>query len=140
MNARAVVRATLLDNLLKLYSGTPLLTDDERLWFAYQRLTGFDAVLFGRVKEEDLALANACLVLEDELRDEAIGTLERLLALVGDDEGRTSPSPWRRSRSHRSTFTNRARWPPGSRQRSSSSSVKEDRVGGNWTAPIPHSS
>ena len=90
MNARTIVRATLLDNLLKLYSGMPLLNEDERLWYASQRLTGSDAVLFGRVKEEDLALANACLVFEDELRDEAADTLERLLALVGGGEGRLS--------------------------------------------------
>jgi hypothetical protein len=87
MNGRAVVRAALLDNMLKLTNGMPLLTEDERLWYACQRLTALDVVLFDRVRQEDLALLNACLVLEHELRAVAEATLERLLALVSGGEG-----------------------------------------------------
>jgi len=87
MNSRAVVRGTLLDNMLKLTNGMPVLDEDERLWYACQRLTALDVVLFDRVREEDLALVNACLVLEHELRAEAEHTLERLLNLVSGGEG-----------------------------------------------------
>jgi hypothetical protein len=86
-DARAVVRAHLLWNMHKLTAGMPVLDYDVRLWYASQRLTAFDMVLLDRVEEEDLALLNACLLLEHELREQAEDTLERLLALVSGGEG-----------------------------------------------------
>jgi hypothetical protein len=87
MNPRAVVRSYLLGNMLKLTSGMPLLNQDERLWYACERLSASDVTLLDRVKEEDIDLANACVVLEHELRAEAQDALERLLALVSSGEG-----------------------------------------------------
>lgn len=87
LNADAVLRAHLLWNMHKLTAGMPVLDEDARLRYASQRLTAFDVALFDRVSEEDLALLNACLVLEHELRARAEDTLERLLALVSGGEG-----------------------------------------------------
>lgn len=87
MNARAVVRAALLDNLLMLTTGAPVLDLDQSLWYAKQRMTALDVLLLDRVREEDLGLLNACLAVECALREAEFAAVERLLALVAGGEG-----------------------------------------------------
>lgn len=87
MNARATVRAALLDNMLKLTAGMPLLDHEQTLWYARQRMTAFDLLLLERVREEDLDLLNSCVAIECAMREQAFDALARLLAMVSGGDG-----------------------------------------------------
>ncbi len=66
----------MLDNLLKLTNGAPLLDLEQRLWYACQRLTALDLLVLERVQDEDLAIINACLEVEHELREPQFAALD----------------------------------------------------------------
>jgi hypothetical protein len=94
----AELRAEVLRALHKVTGGIPTLSTDETIAVASRRLTRRDVRFMHAAGEEDLALLNACLVMEHELREQAFYALERLLTLVQWSDGtldeRVRALPW----------------------------------------------
>src|SRR5437016_1291156 len=80
-------RAEVLRVLHKMTAGVPELSPDEALAVASQRLTGRDLRFFDLASDEDLALLNACLAVEEQCRREAWAALEHLLMLCQFSDG-----------------------------------------------------
>lgn len=80
-------RTARLGAMLKLLGGHPVLSPDEALQYAQLHLTGADVIHLEDVDADDLALLNACVEIEHELRGRAADTLARLLPLVSGGEG-----------------------------------------------------
>ena len=83
----AQIRAQVLRVLCKVTGGVPTLSTDEAVSVASRRLTRRDIRFLHAAGEEDLALLNACLIVEEEFRREQFATLERLLAYCQFDDG-----------------------------------------------------
>lgn len=60
--------------------GVPTLTPDEASAVASRRLSGRDVHYLRAAGDDDLALLNACLSVEEGIRQEQFATLERLLS------------------------------------------------------------
>lgn len=80
-------RAEVLRVVLTLSGGVPVLEPMEAAALGGARIAENDLRTMATQQEDDLALANACLVVEHELREEAFATAERLLALASGREG-----------------------------------------------------
>jgi hypothetical protein len=78
------IRAEVLRVLHKAAFGMPTLTTDN---LAGQPLSPAELGLMNAAGEEDIALLNALLAVEAELRDAEFTTLERLLVLTQFEEG-----------------------------------------------------
>lgn len=87
MSATPENRAARLGAMLKVTAGHPVLSVDEIMEYAPRHLTGAEAFYLEDVTGEDLALLNACVEIEYELRAGAEATLGRLLPLVSGGEG-----------------------------------------------------
>jgi hypothetical protein len=72
------VRAEALRVLLALGSGTPYLDPVEALGLGLPSLVERDVAVMELAQDEDVALANECLLLECELRERAYAALSRL--------------------------------------------------------------
>jgi hypothetical protein len=81
------VRAEALRVLVALAAGTPHLVAPEALELGLPPLTERDVAALELATEEDLALVNACLVVEYELRERAYAALERLCARASEEQG-----------------------------------------------------
>ena len=79
------MRGERLRLLLSATSGMPVLPPEELLAHAY--VTDEDAYLLASANAEDLALVNACLEVEQELRQRAYAAVERLLAHAAGKQG-----------------------------------------------------
>ena len=80
-------RAEALRVLLALGSGARALHPVDSLELGLPRLTARDVSALELADEEDLALLNACLIAEYELRERAYAALERLLAYANLGDG-----------------------------------------------------
>lgn len=81
-------RAARLGAMLKVTAGHPVLSVDEVMHYAPRHLTGVDVVHLEGVTDEDLALLNACMEVEYELREQGFAQAQRLLAFAAEGEGR----------------------------------------------------
>jgi hypothetical protein len=73
--------------LLALGSGAPALHPVDSLELGLPRLTERDVSALELADDDDLALVNACLITEYELRERAYAGLERLLAYANMGDG-----------------------------------------------------
>jgi hypothetical protein len=80
-------RAQVLCVLHKMTAGVPELSPDEAMTVAFRRLTRRDLRFMELVSDEDLALLNACLMVEEQCRRESWATLQRLLTLCQFSDG-----------------------------------------------------
>ena len=88
-----IVRAERLRLALALTSGAPELPPDELLRHARGALTSGDLALMASTTEEDLALVNACLEVEQEVRQHAYAVLGRLLSVLPAGESVAQKRP-----------------------------------------------
>ena len=75
-------RAEVLRVVLTLAGGVPVLEAEEAAKLAGPRIVPGDLRTMTAHSEDDLALVNACLVVEHELRELAFAAAERLLTLA----------------------------------------------------------
>lgn len=83
-------RAEVLRVVLTLTGGMPVLEAEEAAELGGTCIAPSDLATMAMHSEEDLALADACLHAEHELREAAFSAAERLLALASGGEGKLS--------------------------------------------------
>jgi hypothetical protein len=82
------VRAERLRVVLALCDGMPYLDPREAAQAGLSSVSPAEVALVERVSQDDLALANACLEIEQELRERTYSAAERLLAVAAGRSGR----------------------------------------------------
>lgn len=80
-------RAEVLRVILTLSGGLPILEAEEAAELGGACIAPSDLGAMAAHSEEDLALADACLHAEHELREAAFAAAERLLALASGGDG-----------------------------------------------------